>query len=169
MSILAIDPGSEKSAWVLFEGWLPKRFGIEENELVVCDVLPRFKRAGRVLAIESMHAMGMPQSQDVLDTQFWAGRFAQAWGESFLKILRREVKLHMCANSRAKDANIRQAVIDRFPPTGDGKTGQIGTKKQPGPLYGVSKDVWSALAIAITCLETKLSVSASQSSQRNTG
>jgi hypothetical protein len=43
---------------------------------------------------------------------------------------------------KAKDANIRQALID--------KIGPQGTKKDPGPTYGISKDVWSALAIAVT-------------------
>lgn len=26
----------------------------------------------------------------------------------------------------------------------------IGRKASPGPLYGISRDVWSALAIAVT-------------------
>jgi hypothetical protein len=57
------------------------------------------------------------------------------------------VKMHLCGNTRAKDGNIRQALLDRF---GPGKAIACGTKKQPGPLYGVSKDVWQALALAVT-------------------
>lgn len=30
------------------------------------------------------------------------------------------------------------------------KTIQVGTMKQPGPLYGMSSHVWSALAVALT-------------------
>jgi hypothetical protein len=41
---------------------------------------------------------------------------------------------------RAKDANIRQALID--------KLGAVGTKKAPGPLYGISGHLWAALAVA---------------------
>lgn len=26
----------------------------------------------------------------------------------------------------------------------------IGSKAAPGPLYGISRDVWSALAVAVT-------------------
>jgi hypothetical protein len=59
---------------------------------------------------------------------------------------RRAVKLALCGDSRAKDANIRQALIDRF----GGKDAAIGRKAAPGPLYGISRDVWSALAIAVT-------------------
>lgn len=58
---------------------------------------------------------------------------------------RRAVKLALCGDSRAKDANIRQALIDRF-----GGSAAIGRKAAPGPLYGISRDVWSALAIAVT-------------------
>jgi len=58
---------------------------------------------------------------------------------------RRAVKLALCGDSRAKDANIRQALIDRF-----GGSAAIGRKTAPGPLYGISRDVWSALAIAVT-------------------
>jgi hypothetical protein len=55
------------------------------------------------------------------------------------------VKLALCGDSRAKDANIRQALIDHF-----GGSAAIGRKAAPGPLSGISRDVWSALAIAIT-------------------
>ena len=30
------------------------------------------------------------------------------------------------------------------------KAAAIGRKAAPGPLYGISRDVWSALAIAVT-------------------
>ena len=58
---------------------------------------------------------------------------------------RRAVKLALCGDSRAKDANIRQALIDRF-----GGSAAVGRKAAPGPLYGITRDVWSALAIAVT-------------------
>ena len=48
------------------------------------------------------------------------------------------------------DPNVRQAIIDLFPPTGGGKCAQIGTKGQPGPLYGVSSHAWPALGVALT-------------------
>src|SRR3990167_6090451 len=58
---------------------------------------------------------------------------------------------HLCHDSRAKDGNIRAALIDRF---GPGKDRAIGRKATPGPLFGVSSDVWSALAIAVTFTDT---------------
>jgi hypothetical protein len=43
---------------------------------------------------------------------------------------------------KAKDGNIRQALIDRF--------GPVGTKKNPGWFYGFSGDVWQAYAVGVT-------------------
>ena len=83
----------------------------------------------------------------------------EAWesatGTKPQQVYRKDVKMHLCGSMRAKDTNIRQAIIDRYPASGGGKCPQIGTKKEPGPLYGVSKDIWSALAVAITYSETK--------------
>jgi hypothetical protein len=61
-------------------------------------------------------------------------------------VYRREVKTNLCGSMKAKDGNVRQALIDRF----GGKEKAIGKKKTPGPLYGFSADVWQALAVAIT-------------------
>jgi len=62
-------------------------------------------------------------------------------------LMRKTVAAHLCNTSRANDSNIRQALIDRF---GPGREKAIGTKKNPGPLYGIKKDLWSALAVAVT-------------------
>jgi hypothetical protein len=57
-------------------------------------------------------------------------------------VKRMKVKMHLCGNSRAKDGNIRQALIDRL--------GAPGKKKAPGPTFGVVADQWQALALAVT-------------------
>jgi len=164
MRILAIDPGSEQSGWIVYdtiEG-IPVRVdgnlecGKDPNEtlrLRICD--GGFWWLPDLLAIEYVHLRGMPVMQQVLDTQFWAGRFVEAWRGDWRPINRADVKLAVCGSARATDANIRQALLDLFPARGGGKTPQVGTKSQPGPLYGVKGDVWSALAIAITAAQTK--------------
>jgi hypothetical protein len=143
-SVLAIDPGSSQSAWLRFEDNRPQGFGITAN-----DVLVRALRTGGlpdVVVIEKVESYGMAVGAEVFDTVLWAGRFAEAAHRVPVVMLpRRAVKLALCADSRAKDANIRQALIDRF-----GGSAAIGRKAAPGPLHGISRDVWSALAIAVT-------------------
>ena len=57
-----------------------------------------------------------------------------------LSLFRKDIKIHLCGTMKAKDANIRQALID--------KHGKVGTAKNKGPLYGISSHLWSALAVA---------------------
>jgi hypothetical protein len=143
-SILAIDPGSFQSAWLQFDGTRPGPFGITAN-----DVLVRALRSGGlpdVVVIEKIESYGMAVGAEVFDTVWWAGQFAEAVHRVPVVMLpRRAVKLALCGDSRAKDANIRQALLDRF-----GGSAAVGRKAAPGPLYGISRDVWSALAIAVT-------------------
>ena len=70
----------------------------------------------------------------VFDTVWWAGRFAEAASRVHVVMLpRRAVKLALCGDSRAKAANLRQALLDRF-----GGSAAVGRKAAPGPLYGSS-------------------------------
>jgi hypothetical protein len=62
-------------------------------------------------------------------------------------VYRKDVKLYLCGSLRATDANIRAALLDRF---GPGREIAVGTKRAPGPLYGIKGDEWSALAVALT-------------------
>ena len=56
------------------------------------------------------------------------------------------MKLALCGSARATDANLRAALLDRY--GGSGRA--IGTRKAPGPLYGVKSHAWAALALAVT-------------------
>jgi len=157
MLILGIDPGPKHSGVVLFDAdaWTVEKAYCEPNEDILCDLR---QWQGVTLAIETMAAMGMAVAQDTFATQLWAGRFIEAVdcrGGSVRDMKRQDVKLHLCGLARAKDPNVRRAVMDKFEATGGGKEPRKGTKSQPGPLYGVSgNDVWSALAIAVTAAET---------------
>lgn len=143
-TILAIDPGTTRSAWLRFGGDRPEGFGITANDVLVTAL--RTGGLPDVVVIEKVESYGMAVGAEVFDTVWWAGRFAEAAHRVPVVMLpRRAVKLALCADSRAKDANIRQALLDRF-----GGSAAIGRKAAPGPLYGISRDVWSALAIAVT-------------------
>ena len=150
MKIVAIDPGTTHSAWVTFvDGKLRLRELCPNEELLsrlkLCNVKYEY-----VLVYEMIACYGMPVGAEVFETCVWIGRFIEAWGGKSEKMYRRDVKMFLCGTNLAKDANVRQALLDRFPRTGGGKTPQIGTKKQPGPLYGVKSDIWAALGVAVT-------------------
>ena len=68
-----------------------------------------------------------------------------------MKVYRKEVKLALCNSLRARDSNIRRALLDRFGPT---RKQAVGTKARPGPLYGVKSHIWAALAVAVTHADT---------------
>jgi hypothetical protein len=94
------------------------------------------------IAIEMIASYGMAVGADVFQTCVEIGRFVEVAGEHVSLVFRRDVKMHLCGSARAKDANIRQALLDRL--------GPVGTKKAPGPLYGVKSHIWAALAVAVT-------------------
>ena len=107
-------------------------------------------------ACEMVASYGMPVGREVFETVLWIGRFWEAFDGDMEFVYRKDVKMHLCHTTRAKDANVRQALLDKTPSTGAGATPQIGTKKEPGPLYGIKSHLWSALAVAVYYAETQL-------------
>lgn len=143
MLLLAIDPGTLESGFVVFDGERVHRSGVLPNEEML-RLLPSSQ--SDALAIEMVASYGMAVGREVFDTCVWIGRFQQAWREpgKVRLVFRREVKSHLCGSMKAKDGNIRQALIDAY--------GVVGTKKAPGPLYGVKSHAWAALGVAATVL-----------------
>lgn len=142
LAILALDPGTTETGWTLYRDGKVIDSGVADNH----DVL-RWVQAGQdadVLAIEMIANMGMAVGVSTFTTVRWIGRFQQAWRnpEAVRFVMRHQVKQHLCGTQRAKDPNIRQALID--------KIGPQGTKKEPGPTYGVKSHAWAALAVAVT-------------------
>ena len=152
MKVLAIDPGNRQSAWCMIDGETlrPLFFDKEENQVVLTAVqhIPYDS-----IVIERVASYGMAVGRDVFETCEWVGRFTQAARVPTDYVYRQEEKLHICADSRAKDTNIRRALIDRFAQH-DMKNGK-GTKKNPDWFYGFSADVWQAYAVAGTYVETR--------------
>lgn len=134
-SVFAVDPGPKESAFVEWDGDRIIQHDKQPNECLLA------LRTRAQPVIEMIASLGMPVGAEVFDTCIWIGKFMQAWGSAEL-MFRREVKLHLCNDSRAKDGNIRQALIDRL--------GAPGTKANPGVTYGISGDEWQALALAVT-------------------
>ncbi len=153
--LLAIDPGNELSAYVVWNG-----SGIEDKGKVpnkaMLSVMVSFALNhpdGKCVIEQIAHyGTGMPAGRTVFDTCIWIGRFVQTWADlhKYIEprlIERRNVKMHLCGSAHAKDGNVRQALIDRY--------GEPGKKSAPGILYGVSADVWQALGLAVTAWEVE--------------
>jgi len=145
-NILAIDPGPTQSACVVWNGTEILEYKTLLNEDML-DILIVGLREQDPLVIEQIRSYGMPVGATVFDTVFWSGRFYQAWEGPVYQIPRLKVKQHLCHDSRAKDSNIRQALIDRFEP-------ELKPRQRPkGVLKGLVKDEWAALAVAVTWMD----------------
>lgn len=144
MRILAIDPGTDESGWVLFDNGTITASGVSPNEKMLHQVEMEGYSEIDVLAIEMIASYGMAVGREVFETCVWVGRFQQVWRDpgAVKLVYRRDVKLHLCGTSKAKDANIRQALIDLLGPQ--------GTKKAQGATYGVKSHAWAALGVAVT-------------------
>lgn len=153
MKILAIDAGNTYSGVAIVE--LPEFrlvwFGKLPNEEIY-DVVKNFHIDE--VALEMVACYGMPVGKDVFETCVWIGRFIeQLKGHKISYVYRKDEKMCLCGSLKAKDSNIRQALINRYAKH-DFKTGK-GTKKNPDVFYGVANDVWSAIAVAVTHYEMK--------------
>ncbi len=149
-TIVAIDPGTTQSAIItMTEDYEIQNMAISPNEDLV-DLLIFFSKHSPILhsklIIEMVACYGMPVGRTVFETCVWIGRFIEAFKGEHEMVYRKDIKIHFCNATKAKDSNIRQALVDRF--------GEPGTKKNKGKLYGIKKDLWSALAVGTYYLDT---------------
>ena len=155
VKVLAIDPGSEHSGVVLYDS--------DDERVLRTDNLPNedvleglgIAALSAVVVLEWTSPRGMLGSAQLFETLFWTGRFYEAARRvgPVHRLERMAAKMYLVGNRNAKDPQIRAALIDRFGGNG-GKATAVGTKKSPGPLYGVATHSWAALALAVTFVET---------------
>lgn len=179
MWILAIDPGNVRSAYCEFDNGELVAFDTLDNR----DMLFRIQHfGGEAVFIEMVASYGMAVGETVFETVYWIGRFAgmaaEVAGVHVDRVYRKDIKLHLCQSMRAKDGNIRQALIDRYGgeerairgrrcETCNGK-GWVGRGRPPcddcnatgwlvprGPLFKMAGDEWAALAVGIYYLDTQ--------------
>lgn len=151
--VLALDPGTTETAYVLWDGSRLFAKGIVSNKEILSGIYDSLWSA-HICYIEEIAGYGMSVGAEVFKTIYWYGRFAEAWyTNSFdaveaILVPRKAIKLHHCGSGKATDANIRQALIDRF--------GAPGKKSNPNPItFGVTKHEWSALAIAAYAIDVE--------------
>jgi hypothetical protein len=176
VKIIAIDPGQHKSGVVRYDA---EAHCVESASLLSNEAIHAMLRCSgdddAQLVMERLQSRGNIAGTSTFETIEWYGRFREAWEFSARRdetrkvaaVFRRDVQITLCGGTtyrhpdtgkhlKVGDTEVRRAVIDRFPADGGGSRPQIGTKKQPGPLHGVGKDMWSAVAVAITYAEREL-------------
>ena len=148
MTILAIDPGTTQSGYVVIKEGNPKpvESGVIPNGQLlnmVSEIEPE------IVLCEWIESYGMSVGKSVFETCHFIGRLyeqAERDGTTFHHIGRKAIKMHHCNSMRAKDSNIRQALIDKY--------GKPGTKTAQGATYGIKSHAWSAYALAMYYVET---------------
>lgn len=174
MRLLAIDPGTAQSAYVVLdEKYRIFNAGKVENS-VILDIIAQTPGLDR-LVIEDMEprytsgdrsAAGAVMGTSTIQTLKWMGQFdrqATLRGLPVGWICRREERsaliptkknglppLPMGAPAHA-DGQIRAALIQRFARY-DTATGK-GTKKEPDTFFGFAGDMWQAMAVGVTWLD----------------
>ncbi len=183
-TILAIDPGPEMSAWILYNGKEPGLSRHQENALLEQEICLAYIR-GAALVYEEIVFAGIATLQSmghILKTSEWIGRFKQTYHHdaNCFGVTNREIRLHLCGTMRANGTAISAALYDRY----GGYNKAVGGKKcetckgkcwrgrgrakhkcetcsgrgykyPPGPMHGMNKHVRSAYAVAVTWWETR--------------
>lgn len=158
MTILALDPGNTQTGYAVIE--MPEFRLIDFGKTDNTSLLYRVANSDVIydqtpidaVAIEMVASYGMAVGREVFETCVWVGRFHQAADHPHTHyVYRKEEKQILCGSLKAKDSNIRQALIDRYA-RHDLKNGK-GTKANPDVFYGVYRDVWAAIAVGVTYYE----------------
>lgn len=169
--LIGIDPGTTQTAYSIVEvkdNQLNKVLFKDKNDnSKIYDTLKiniieycqseNIKNININIAIEHIENHGMAVGQTTFETCYFIGALCYQLNNNLslelklsnvnclvklYRIYRHQEKTLICNNSRAKDSNIRQALIDQF--------GNVGTKNNQGYFYGFKSDIWSSFAIAYT-------------------
>jgi len=143
-----------QSAVVIYALGHPVNAWMDDNAALARYIAGGAEGPSCILAIETVQNYGMAVGQTTFDTLIWIGRFVQAWPHGEVLLVKYpDIALHLCGTHRAKDANIRAALWNRF---GGTRQAAVGTKRAPGPCYGLKEHMWSALAVAVYTQEVLL-------------
>jgi hypothetical protein len=144
--ILSIDPGPKVSGLVTYR----------DGKVTAAAVFPNEDALYMVQSVQADHfayemiaSYGASVGAETFQTCVWIGRFVQAWlsrlnkdDSTVIPVFRMDVKKHLLHSHSGNDAAVRAALIARF--------GEVGTRKNPGPLFGVKSHAWAALGVAVT-------------------
>jgi hypothetical protein len=167
LKILGLDPGTRATGWVIYDAeekrvlaTAPEKGGRTQNELLLRYIVDPSAAAAAELAGElpggreffTIGRSGIEKitlyqrvNDDVHDTILWYGKFQYALEENEVPTNlypRSTIRATICPDLKSpNDSAVIAALKD--------KVGPPGTKKLPGPTYGITGHSWQALAAAI--------------------
>lgn len=161
--ILAVDPGPVRHGWAIVrqDGAV---FGAgvchaESLEMWAASSVAPLDESLRfalwcappvtAMVIEAPVPLGKSMPLAAVQTAYMAGRLEASSDLPCHLMTRAAVKSYCLGSPSGSDAQTRQAIIDAY----GGKEAAIGTKKTPGPLHGIAKDGWQALALALSYID----------------
>ena len=155
---LCFDPGTFKTGWVIFdphaETVLDAGWDKNDDAIEVTECMGFHDR----IIMETFAAQGMPLGSSSLETVRFEGMLIERAAASRQivvdRITRREIKLTLCGTSRAKDQNVRAALVDLYASDWVSIGNGLGVKSNPSPLAklrackGAAAHTFAALAVA---------------------
>jgi len=139
VEILGIDPGWEKSAYVVLSDGVVIRKGIELNGEFANTMRAMALGANLQVAIEKIQSFGkkFPVGKHIFETCYMIGRIEEIFRfKTVFRYPRKTIVTHCCGVATAGDPRVREAMIARY-----------GGIKKGEPMYGIVNDLWSALAV----------------------
>lgn len=150
MICIAIDPGPTTCGVVVYD-MDAQRVTQAHAELVWPDVRRLLSDHLLNSGVVCERTQAGPPSTDVVRTTEVVGRVMEACDHLRMPLellYRREVLATLGVSARkTRDALVRAALIDLHSTS---KALAVGTRRAPGPLYGVTSHAWAALALAVT-------------------
>lgn len=142
--ILAIDPGNEKSGYVVFDEITEKIIEIGKiPNFELYNKIPELAKICSFCCIEQISAYSQVGSS-VIDTCVWIGLFMGKFDIKRTELFfRKTIVAYHTGSPKGNDGAIRNVMISRFG-NGNPRVRQKGTM-----LASVTGDMWSALAIAV--------------------
>ena len=114
--ILAMDPGTNKSALIAWDGANMIYRATPANETILNELLPLWIMDTQILVIEDI-VYANDAGRELFTTVRWTGRFEQQWlflGGKTIYVPRSTVKTHICGKGTVKDSNVNFALRERF-------------------------------------------------------
>jgi len=151
--ILGIDPGPTHCGVVLYDTEA-RRVKQSYKNNTVADALRQIEHRASarmidLVAIERVQSYGIAGAS-LLRTAEVGGMLHRCAGREGLEVawlFRREVLRGLDVTGKGnRDSLVRQRLIEMH---GGDRVSAVGTKKKPGPLYGVASHAWAALAVAV--------------------